>query len=386
MFDLTRLRGLTGPPVTFAADARYTGVTSVHNIVVNEETGFAYAVGSRPRRGGCRPRATTQGLPRDQHPGPGTNPTFAGCFSDAARDLNPRITAGYTHDAQCVVYRGPDADYTGREVCFGANEDVVTAFDVTDKANVRILSQAAYPQSAYTHQGWLTQDQRYLLTNDELDERNGLVAFQRTIVLDFQDLDNPEIAFIYGSGLTTIDHNLYIRGRYAFESNYESGLRVLDVSGVAEGALTEVAFFDTYPQATTATFNGQWSNYPYFASGLVVANDINNGLFVLRPDAAFTVDAEDGPGTPAGYALSDPFPNPTAGGARLALRVDEPQRVQADLYDVAGRHLAAVFSGATSPGAEVTLEVAGADLPAGVYLVRVVGERFQTSRRLVLTR
>ena len=24
---------------------------------------------------------------------------------------------GYTHDAQCVVYHGPDANYTGREVC-----------------------------------------------------------------------------------------------------------------------------------------------------------------------------------------------------------------------------------------------------------------------------
>ena len=48
--------------------------------------------------------------------------------------------------------------------------------------------------------------------------------------------------------------------------------------------MEEVAFFDTYPQSTTAQFNGQWSNYPYFRSGVVVAMDINNGLFVLMPD------------------------------------------------------------------------------------------------------
>ena len=381
VFDLTRLRGQTGPPVTFTADARYTGLGSAHNIVINEETGFAYAVGSAPSAG--LPAACgARGFHAINIQAPQT-PTFAGCFSDAARDLAPFTTAGYTHDAQCVVYRGPDADYTGREVCFGANENVVTAFDVTDKQNVRVISQAAYPQSAYTHQGWLTEDQRYLLTNDELDERNGLVPSQRTVVLDFQDLDDPEVAFVYGSGLATIDHNLYVRGRYAFESNYESGLRIVDVSGVAQGTLSEVAFFDTYPTSTTATFNGQWSNYPYFESGLVVANDINNGLFVLRPDAELT---EDAPSVPTGYALSDPFPNPTTSGARLTLRVDEAQRVQADLYDLAGRRLASVFSGTAAPGAEVELEVSGASLSAGVYLVRVRGERFETSRRLVLTR
>ncbi len=383
VFDLTRLRGLTGPPTTFTADARYTGLGSAHNVVINEETGFAYAVGSAP--GPEMPAACgARGFHAINIQDP-QNPTFAGCFSDAAQDAASRYP-GYTHDAQCVVYRGPDADYTGREVCFGANEDVVTAFDVTDKQDVLLISQAAYPRSAYTHQGWLTEDHRYLLTNDELDERNGLVPSQRTVVLDYQDLDNPEIAMVYDSGLSTIDHNLYVRGRYAFESNYESGLRVLDVSGVAGGALSEVAFFDTYPTSTAATFNGQWSNYPYFESGLVVANDISNGLFVLRPDAAFTTGAQDGPPAPASYALSDPSPNPTASGARLALRVDEAQQVRADLYDVAGRRVATVFSGTVGPGAGVRLDVPGAGLPAGVYLVRVRGEHFEASRQLVLTR
>ena len=66
--------------------------------------------------------------------------------------------------------------------------------------------------------------------------------------------------------------------------------------------------------------------------------------------------------------------------------MDEAQQVRADLYDLAGRRLASVFNGPASPGAEVRLEVSGADLPAGVYVVRVTGERFEAARRLVLTR
>ncbi len=63
-----------------------------------------------------------------------------------------------------------------------------------------------------------------------------------------------------------------------------SGLRIVDISRVAEGVLSEAAFFDTFPQGQKVGFGGQWSNYPYYKSGLVVANDGKNGFFVLRPN------------------------------------------------------------------------------------------------------
>ena len=398
VFDLTRLRGLSADAGRlFTADARYTGIGSAHNVVVNEATGFAYAVGARTGTSGLPSSCNALGFHAINMADP-LRPTFAGCFSNAG-DGDPGfvIAPGYTHDAQCLIYGGPDADYRGRELCFAANEDEVTVFDVTDKSAVAVVSQIEYPNDRYTHQGWLTQDQRYFLVNDELDEVEGGERTQRTVVLDLEDLDNPGDVFVYDSGITSIDHNLYVRGRYAFESNYEAGLRILDLSQIATGTLTEAAYFDTYPSRTAIDepclppnqtqqcdgFNGQWSNYPYFESGIVIANDSQRGLFVLRPDAALAVAAEDAPAA-TGYALSDPFPNPTADGARLTLRVDEPQHVRAEVFDVAGRRVAAVFSGAAS--GEVTLEVSGAGLPAGVYVVRVVGERFEASRRLVLTR
>ncbi len=47
VFDLTQLRNLASPPVTFDADAVYDDFGSSHNIVINENTGFAYPVGAR---------------------------------------------------------------------------------------------------------------------------------------------------------------------------------------------------------------------------------------------------------------------------------------------------------------------------------------------------
>ncbi len=149
--------------------------------------------------------------------------------------------------------------------------------------------------------------------------------------------------------------------------------------------MTEAAFFDTYPQSTTAQFNGQWSNYPYFASGTVVASDINNGLFVLRP-TALVVAGEAPPDTRAGYALSYPSPNPAALASSLTLTVDAPQQVTAEVYDGLGRLVQTAFRGQAAQGTDVQIDLDAAALPSGVYVVRVAGETFVASRRWVVAR
>ena len=282
VFDLSRLRGLAADPArVFDADALYTGVGSSHNVVIDEQSGFLYAVGAVSVGDALPAACDAKGFHAIDIREP-QSPTFAGCFSDAAQETGPR-TPGYTHDAQCLVYDGPDADYRGRQVCLAANEDVLTLFDVEDKSDVKLIAIAAYPGEAYSHQVWLSEDQRYAFLNDELDEMNGNVPTQRTLVFDLMDLDNPEFDFAWDSGLPVIDHNLYVKDGYLFQSNYMSGLRIVDAARVSEGILSEAAFFDTFPQGEKVGFGGQWSNFPYFQSGLVVANDGKNGLFVLRP-------------------------------------------------------------------------------------------------------
>ena len=181
-----------------------------------------------------------------------------------------------------MIYSGPDTVYRDREICFNSNEDTLTVVDATDTLEQVQLSRTGYGGSAYTHQGWLTEDQRFFLVNDEGDE----LAFRhptRTWIWDVSDLDAPVLASLYDGPTPSIDHNLYIRGNLVYESNYRSGLRVLDASDVAGGVLREVGFFDIFPADDAPAYNGAWSVYPFFASGTVVVNGIEQGLFVLRP-------------------------------------------------------------------------------------------------------
>jgi len=274
VYDLTQLKDLdpSDGPVTVEETALYTNVASVHNIVINEETGFAYAVGSGQGGETCG-----GGLHMIDIRTP-DQPTFAGCFADPATG---RQKTGYSHDAQCVVYSGPDQDYQGREICLGSNETALSIADVTDKDAPVAISMATYPNVGYTHQGWFDEEQRYFYMNDELDEMQGLVERTRTLVWDLADLDDPVLVKEHLGTQPSIDHNLYIRDDLMYQSNYMSGLRILDISDRENPV--EVAFFDTVPYGDNSpSFGGSWSNYPYFASGTIVVTSGSEGLFVLK--------------------------------------------------------------------------------------------------------
>jgi len=273
VFDLTRLRGLDGSdPQTFTSDAHYDQIASAHNIVINEETGFAYSVGSS---GGGQTCGGGLHMINIQDP---VAPVFAGCFQDMSTG---RQRTGYSHDAQCVIYHGPDADYQGREICLGSNETALSIADVTDKSNPIAIAMASYPNVGYSHQGWLSEDQSYFFMGDELDESGGNVTNTRTLIWDLADLDDPILAREFMAETKATDHNLYILGNTMYQSNYKSGLRVLDISDPENPQL--VGNFDTVPYGgDDASMTGSWSNYPYFKSGVVVVTSSREGLFVVR--------------------------------------------------------------------------------------------------------
>lgn len=272
VFDLTQLRDVDNPPVEFEETAHYSNIHSAHNIVINEDTGYAYAVGASSGGETCG-----GGLHMINIQDP-TNPEFVGCFADPATG---RASTGYSHDAQCVTYSGPDVEHQGKEICLGANETALSIADVTDKENPIALSNASYPNVGYAHQGWLTEDQRYFFLDDELDELSGTLEGTRTLIWDVSDLDDPQLVREYISEDKSSDHNLYIKGNLMYQSNYQSGLRILDISDPANPHT--VGYFDTVPYGENKpSMGGSWSNYPFFKSGVIVVTSGHEGVFILK--------------------------------------------------------------------------------------------------------
>lgn len=274
VFDMTRLRNVTTPQ-TFKPDVTYDRINSAHNIVANEETGFMYTVGSS---GGGETCGGGYHMIDVRNP---KRPKFAGCFGDAKTG---RAGTGYSHDAQCVSYHGPDQKFAGREICIGSNETAISIADLTDKKNPVAISRASYPNVAYAHQAWFSDDHRYLYLNDEGDESAGkgeAAKGTRTLVWDLADLSDPILVKEHVGTSKAIDHNLYVKGDRMYQANYTSGLRILDISDPRNPK--EVGFMDTHPgDDGSPSFAGAWSVYPYFKSGAIVITSIGEGVFFVR--------------------------------------------------------------------------------------------------------
>ncbi|KAL2868940.1 uncharacterized protein BJX67DRAFT_370961 [Aspergillus lucknowensis] len=284
IFDLNKLTTASSfKPVVYSPKddltAWYDGFGSSHNIVAHEETNTIYAVGTQ------RNLTCAGGLWIVDVSDP-ANPTSPGCANED----------GYVHDAQCVIYKGPHEKYIGQEICFNYNEDTLTIVDVTDKKSPIQISKTPYVGASYTHQGWLAdpEDHSYLLLDDELDEMeaNGTAAngHTTTYVFDVRDLSAPKHTGVYQSPVRSIDHNQYVLDGLTYQSNYGSGLRVVDISSIAKdptgGSFKEVGSFDVHPEDDAiggeVEFVGSWSVYPYFASGHILLNSIERGIYTLK--------------------------------------------------------------------------------------------------------
>ncbi len=448
VFDLTQLANVTNPPATFSETAHYDQFGNAHNIVINEDSGFAYAVGSNTCAGGLH--MVDISTPQ--------SPVDAGCYSGD----------GYTHDAQCVMYTGPDTEHQGKEICVNSNEDTITIVDVTDKGAPVQLAREGYPNSEYVHQGWFDEQQTYFYQNDELDEGS---TNTRTLIWDLTDLDDPFLTEEYFGETRAIDHNLYVKGNFVYESNYTAGLRILDITN--RESPVEVAFFDTYTSSNNASFNGAWSSYPYFESGNVIVNNIEAGLFILKPNfpslpvelvafdalrngdevvlrwttasetnnagfsveqlsnggfaevgfvtgAGTTAEVQDysyavdnlGPGqhtfrlkqvdfdgafelsetvtvtieAPSTLVLSEAYPNPFNPTTLISVSVARTQQVRVEAYNYQGQRVAVLFDGMLEANLEENFRFEAGNLPSGAYLIRATGAHEVVTQSVTLVK
>jgi choice-of-anchor B domain-containing protein len=273
IFDLYQLDLVSNGPVEFEETAHFDAFGSSHTITLDPINHFVYCNGSRDLEGEF---VYEGGLYIVDVSDP-LNPTLAGGFAED----------GYTHDSFLWNYDGPDADYQGKQMVIACNGGSLTFVDCTDKLDCQMISTLVYPDLGYVHQGWITKDKKHFLLDDELDEvalGNDLLPYgTRTHIFNIEDLDNVVYMGFYENDNLAIDHNLYVKDQFVYQSNYRSGVRIVDAVKVSQGILKEVGYFDLFPQNDNAQFSGTWSNYPYLPSGLNIATSMYEGFFILQP-------------------------------------------------------------------------------------------------------
>ena len=322
--------------------------------MINEETGYAYPIGTNTFNGGLHVLDLNDPL----------NPELVGAYDGA-----------YSHDIHPIVYNGPDQDYAGKEVvvCFNGYNGI-SIVNAEDKSDIQLISQVSYAESGYTHQGWVGDNHRFCYFNDELDE-SSFGNNTRTYILDLANLDAPVIIGFFEAPVESIDHNLYTIGDKLYQSNYLSGLRVLDVSDAASANLELVGYFDTNPESNAPSFNGTWSNYPYFPSGNIGVSTFTH-FFMVRPSDAIspnplTVPSPDAPLSAAVY------PNPAHSTIQLEGFTGEDHLA---LYSVDGQLVKAWEGLPVAAGLNLTV----GDLSDGIYVLK--GLKTGRSARFVVTK
>lgn len=244
IYDLSTL------PDSVKSVSYYTGnnyfIDDAHNIYI-DENGVAYLFGSN---------------------GPSSKNTY---MLDVATNPGQPIELGvfdslYLHDG---FARG-DTLY-GSAVYAG----LLLIIDVSDKSNPQIIGSRTTP-SNFTHNCWPNDNSTHIFTTDEVV--GGYVA-----AYDITNVNNIVQSDRIRTRNTTgiIPHNAHVLNDYVVTSYYTYGVSIID--GHKPDNLVEVGYFDTSPNFSGGTFDGNWGAYPFLPSGLLILSDIQNGLFVLRP-------------------------------------------------------------------------------------------------------
>lgn len=249
IFDLSDLPN----SVTKVYDSR-AFFSNCHNIFIDEVHSRLYAVGTN--------KGDIVVLDLKTNP---ANPTLL---------KNISLSEGYIHDL-----------YVRDHIAYASHiyKSKLVVYDLSNVDTIKTLgSLSNYAGAGLNHSSWLSENGNVLTMADE----NHGSAMK---VVDVSNLTDINVASTFKSTLeagvatNSIPHNSFIiRDQYVVVSYYHEGVQIYDISDPSNPS--RVGYYDTYPNNTNYSgYKGSWGVFPFFPSGNIIASDINNGLFVLKP-------------------------------------------------------------------------------------------------------
>lgn len=89
---------------------------------------------------------------------------------------------------------------------------------------------------------------------------------------------------------------------------------------------------------------------------------------------------------PGGFVMSEAYPNPFGQQAQIDLQIERAQMVRVEVFDLLGRMVDVLHEGHMPAQARKTLRLDASGLSSGAYLIRVQGESFAATRRVIVTK
>ncbi len=247
IIDLSNLQNREAP--SFFWETPFGGfgrLGACHNLYIEEKTGVAYLSGCSVVEGGVLMFDITGDLPR-----------YLG-----------KTNTTYSHD----VFVRNDTIYSS-----DMNIGVFSIIDATNKSNPIVIANQRTPFQ-FTHNTWLSDDSKTIFTTDELGDAP-LAAYDISAINDIKELDKFFPTGTRGTGL--VPHNVHVKNDFLITSYYAEGVIITDAS--RPNNLVQVGVFDTY-NGPNASLYGAWGAFPFFDSDIILVTDIENGLFVLKPN------------------------------------------------------------------------------------------------------
>ncbi len=238
--DLSNLPG----PVTYNFSDGGIGMSTGHTVFC-DENGYVHVFGSDIGNGG------DQIFNANIDP---MDPIFAG-----------EVDTWYIHDG---FVRG-DTLWAGN-----IYNGWFSVWDISDKTSPNLLAQQTTPD-AFTHNVWLTDDNKYIFTTDEVTNAT-VASYDVSDLTDIQALDE----FRANPGTNSIPHNTMVVGDFLVTAYYRDGVIITDAH--YPDNMIKTGWYDTSPLAGDG-FNGCWGSWPYLPSGNIIASDMEEGLFILGP-------------------------------------------------------------------------------------------------------
>lgn len=255
--DLSALPSATLNSHFYTGDGVIQGaLNKIHALHIDVKKGFLYAFGGTviPAIGGAG--AKIFDLNTDPY-----NPTYAGNYDQL----------GYVHDG----YAENDTLYAGH-IYTGE----IAIVDMANKSVPKVLGTFTTP-GKFTHNAWLLDDHKRLLTTDEAFP-SFVTAYDVSNPEDVKELDRISTT---RTGVNSIGHNTHVLNDWAITSWYTDGFTIVDAH--RPDNLVEVGRYDTWatPVNLNDPFVGCWGVFPFFPSGTIVTSNIEPGVFkVFTPN------------------------------------------------------------------------------------------------------